>query len=394
MSMGLPFFTLCPHPVSIGSSEMSEALNLNQTAMSTDDIVLVDVTSAPAVDEDPWATIALPQAIGIEELEEGDSIDLLDSLTDQNHTLRSRVAFLESALEQSQLTMKQESERWESRVKASEDAWLREQEAVIARHLSDLTLSQQKVTELFQQLERSHQLTQRQQIVIDTMNTELRVSQEQVAQLERECAATQQNFTEQVQLVSQSEHSCRDLRSRLNRQQRYTLQFKAALEKSLEVPSLGLLEETIAVEPLAPKSATARVDIPKAPPVQPWSSQSGSSSESDWSSKAWVNAFLSDSPEAFPNDEAKTVYLTSEAVLESQEPVSYVIEDMPASENEMDIDLPSPRLDGWEEPNEIEEEPVPVVSPFITLKQEEGESESDRLKRESLLAIELPSFGN
>jgi hypothetical protein len=377
---------------------MSEALNLNQsteTSYRTDDIVLVDVTSTPAIDEDPWATIALPNAIGIEALEIGDSIDLLDSLTDQNHTLRSRVAFLESALEQSQLTMKQESERWESRVKASEDAWLREQEAVIARHLSDLTLSQQKVTELFQQLELSHQLTQRQQIVIDTMNTELRVSQEQVAQLERECTTTQQNFAQQVQLVAQSEHSCRDLRSRLNRQQRYTLQFKAALEKSLEVPSLGLLEDPIAtVESITPKTAAARVEIPKASPVQPWSSQSGSSSESDWSSKAWVNAFLSDSPEAFPNDEAKTVYLTSEAVLESQEPVSYVIEDMPASETEMDIDLPSPRLDGWEEPvSDIEVEPVPVVSPFITLKQEEGESESDRLKRESLLAIELPSFG-
>ncbi len=377
---------------------MSEALNSNQTteiSYRTDDIVLVDVTSAPAMDEDPWTTVALPNAIGAEELEEGDSIDLVDSLTHQNDTLRSRIAFLESALGQSQLTLQQESERWESRAKASEDAWLREQEAVIARHLGDLTQSQQKVTELFQQLERSHQLTQRQQIVIDTMNTELRVSQEQVAQLERECATTQQNFVEQVQLVVQAEHSCRDLRSRLNRQQRYTLQFKAALEKSLEVPSLGLLEDTIAaVENAAPKTAAARVEIPKASPVQPWSSQSGSSSESDWSSKAWVNAFLSDSPEAFPNDEAKTVYLTSEAVLESQEPVSYVIEDMPTPESEMDIDLPSPRLDGWEEPvGEVEAESVPVVSPFITLKQEEGESESDRLKRESLLAIELPSFG-
>jgi hypothetical protein len=380
---------------------MSESLNLNQTAeMSyrTDDIVLVDVTSAPALDdEDPWTTIALPNAIGAEELEEGDSIDLVDSLTQQNETLRARVAFLESALGQSQLTLQQESERWESRVKASEDAWLREQEAVIARHLSDLTQSQQKVTELFQQLERSHQLTQRQQILIDTMNTELRVSQEQVAQLERECAGTQQNFAEQVQLVAQTERTCRDLRSRLNRQQRYTLQFKAALEKSLEVP--GLFEDPIVdAEPVTPKSTTtARVAIPKASPVQPWSSQSGSGSDSDWSSKAWVNAFLSDSPEAFP-DEAKTVYLTSETALESQEPVSYVIEDMPPASSEMDIDLPSPRLDGWEEPTsdaEIEEaESIPVASPFITLKQEDGgESEGDRLKRESLLAIELPSFG-
>jgi hypothetical protein len=378
---------------------MSEAVNLDQTAeMSyrTDDIVLVDVTSAPMVDdEDPWTTIALPHAIGAEDLEQGDSIDLVDSLTQQNETLRSRVAFLESALGQSQLTLQQESERWESRVKASEDAWLREQEAVIARHLGDLTQSQQKVTELFQQLERSHQLTQRQQILIDTMNTELRLSQEQVAQLERECATTQQNYAEQVQLVAQAERTCRDLRSRLNRQQRYTLQFKAALEKSLEVPGLFEDPPMVDVEPAAPKAA-ARVAIPKASPVQPWSAQSGNGNDADWSSKAWVNAFLSDSPEAFP-DEAKTVYLSSETTSEPQEPVSYVIEDMaPAPASEMDIDLPSPRLDGWEEPaSEIEPEIAPVVSPFITLKQEDGaeESEGDRLKRESLLAIELPSFG-
>jgi hypothetical protein len=375
---------------------MSEALDSKQTTLEssyrTDDIVLVDVASMPAADEDGWDSIVLPNAI--EALAEGDSIDLVDSLTEQNDTLRSRVSFLESALGQSQLNMQQESERWESKVKASEDAWLREQEAVIARHLGDLTQSQQKVTELFQQLELSHQLTQRQQILIDTLNAELRLSQEQVAQLERECATTQQNFAEQVQLVVQSEQTCRDLKSRLNRQQRYTLQFKAALEKSLEVPSMGVLEEVVMVPPAIAKPAAPRVAIPKASPVQPWSSQSGSSNEADWSSKAWVNAFLSESEE-FPNDEAKTVYLEAEAVLDSQEPVSYVIEEIPAAESGIDLDLPSPRLDSWEAPEVEIEEPILVAaaSPFITLKHEEGESESDRLKRESLLAIELPSFG-
>lgn len=381
---------------------MSEALNLEQSTQvsyRSDDIVLVDVVSTPAFDEDPWADVTLPEAIGADQLEVGDSIDLVDSLTEQNQTLRDRVAFLETALTQSQLTMQQESERWESRVKASEDAWLREQEAVIAKHLNDLTQSQQKVTELFQQLERSHQLQQRQQILIDTQNTELRVSQEQVAQLERECAITQQNCAEQVQMVAQSERTCRDLRSRLHRQQRYTLQFKAALEKSLEVPNLGLLEETPIVEPQpeAAKSAK-RVAIPKASPVQPWSSQGSSANDADWSSKAWVNSFLSDAPEVFP-DEAKTVYLTSEESLLADEPVSYVIEEVSPSIGSMDLDLPSPRLDGWEESaatvseSDEVEAVVPVVSPFITLKPEEGESESDRIKRESLLAVELPSFG-
>jgi hypothetical protein len=370
---------------------MSEALNLETletTSYRTDDIVLVDVAAATVDDQDPWDEIALPDAVAAQDLEESDSIDLVDSLTCQNQTLRDRVDFLESALGQSQLSHQQAMERWESQVRASEDARLREQEAVIGQHVEHLNQAQKKVGDLYGELELSHQLTQRQQILIETLNTELRLSLEQVALLERECALTQQRYGEQVQLVSLGEHSCRDLRARLHRQQRYTLQFKAALEKSLEVPTAAAVVEPVE-EPRA--NPIARVAIPKATPVQPWSAAAVEGGN-ELSSVAWVNSFMSDS-EAFPNDEAKTVYLTEEELGEDLGPVSYVIEESEFSEEPSNLDLPSPRLDGWEmEAVDEVKEPVAAVSPFITLKSL-AEEDCERMKREDLLGIELPSFG-
>ncbi|MEB3359070.1 MAG: hypothetical protein VKK04_20255, partial [Synechococcales bacterium] len=83
---------------------------------------------------------------------------------------------------------------------------------------------------------------------------------------------------------NQLAEECRDLRIRLQRQQRYTLQFKAALEKCLEVPppSYGAtttdglikppaappLEEALPVEALMPPL------FPKASTIKPWSSPS------------------------------------------------------------------------------------------------------------------------
>ncbi len=101
------------------------------------------------------------------------------------------------------------------------------------------------------------------------------ISQERIAQLERDCALSQQRYAEQVQLVTQMDNTCRDLRMRLHRQQQQTLQFKAALEKSLETAPVISSDHIISSEPLIssadaehPESAAF---LPKAQPVKPWS---------------------------------------------------------------------------------------------------------------------------
>jgi hypothetical protein len=68
----------------------------------------------------------------------------------------------------------------------------------------------------------------------EALQAELDVNQQRVAQLERECTLLQQRFNEKTVALQQAENTCHDLKSRLHRQQRYTLQFKAALGKMSE----------------------------------------------------------------------------------------------------------------------------------------------------------------
>lgn len=157
------------------------------------------------------------------------------------------------------------------------------QEALLTQTTQELNHSQEQASRLFRELEASHQAAQRQQILIETLTEQLEGSQERIAQLERECTSIQQRYSEQSHQLIQSENTARELRSRLQRQQRQTLQFKAALEKCFEVPVLkeeieNIKEELSPVSPQEGKSSRAErprslSPIPKAQPIQPWSAQ-------------------------------------------------------------------------------------------------------------------------
>ncbi|NJN87177.1 MAG: hypothetical protein HC881_13870 [Leptolyngbyaceae cyanobacterium SL_7_1] len=138
-------------------------------------------------------------------------------------------------------------------------------------------------TKLTNELEFTRQKDKRQQILLETLKGQLETSQERVAQLERECTLTQQRYNEQLQLLNQRENDCRDLRSRLQRQQRYTLQFKAALEKCLEVPPPNYDSAAEAIDRAMVQIPTwyqadqlSPMLLPKGQTIQPWSSQSQS----------------------------------------------------------------------------------------------------------------------
>lgn len=74
----------------------------------------------------------------------------------------------------------------------------------------------------------------RQQLLVDAIRKKLDAYQQRIAQMEEEHAQTQQRYQEKTYQLQQVEHTCQELRSRLHRQQRHALQFKAALEKCLE----------------------------------------------------------------------------------------------------------------------------------------------------------------
>ncbi|MBH8554217.1 hypothetical protein I8751_17975 [Nostocaceae cyanobacterium CENA357] len=151
-------------------------------------------------------------------------------------------------------------------------------ESMLNQQTQELAAAQEQIKSLFQQLETAVQTVQRQEIFIESHKAQLQISQQRLAQLERECALLQTNYSEQSQQVLQSENACRELRTRLMRQQRQTLQFKAALEKCLEtpVPSDESLDETSnnsqhTASPQTRFSKKARSLFPNVQPIRPWS---------------------------------------------------------------------------------------------------------------------------
>ncbi len=103
--------------------------------------------------------------------------------------------------------------------------------------------------------------------------------------MERECAIIQTNYDEQSHRLLQSENVCRELRTRLMRQQRQTLQFKAALEKCLDAPvPTGDFPEDIGgksheLDNNSKFSQVANSVFSHKNPIQPWSADSESSTD-------------------------------------------------------------------------------------------------------------------
>ncbi|NEQ24664.1 MAG: hypothetical protein F6K28_37265, partial [Microcoleus sp. SIO2G3] len=143
----------------------------------------------------------------------------------------------------------------------------RDRETLLVQQTEEFNTLQEQLTRMFNALESSHQASQRQQILIETLSEQLQSSQERVAQLERECALTQQRYNEQSHQLLQAANTCRELRTRLHRQERQALQYKAALEKSLEMP-----RNSSAQQP-HPRSNAAHSFVHKAQPIQPWSAE-------------------------------------------------------------------------------------------------------------------------
>jgi hypothetical protein len=380
------------------ATEMSDIVDVAVT-VSEVDTATEALEAAAVTPQDPWAeseweTLPLPGSLSPDTLPEGEPIDLVTSLEQQNQTLRDRVEYLESALDQSQTSLRRELERWEA-LALQGDERIQEKEQAIARYMEEITVSQEKIAQLYQDLERSHQTTQRQHVLNETLKLELTHSQERQAQLERECAQIQQQYLEKAQLLLQQEHQSRDLQARLHRQQRYTLQYKAALEKCLEEPQSNT--PTLPSEANISRAGLGKqVAIPKPSPVQPWSAPE---KVVDPSQQAWLNAFLSES-EQFPADDTLVNLEWQAPELSSEQPVSFDLNEIEPADYAAVL-----RLESWENAEVEQNNSVSVgmndvvnrsASPFITLtalsEVLETTDENASRKRDSLAAVDLPSF--
>lgn len=247
---------------------MSEADTPNTPSSLPEPIEQLEAgSSSPAPELEEAAPVEV-SAVGIESrLGEMDWYTLTQKLRQRNRDLLAQAAHLDQALKECQEALQAQIERSHSA------------DNLLTHQASELANAQEQLSRLFHELESSHQAAHRQQILIETLTEQLESSQERVAQLERECALVQQFHNEQSHQLLQTENTARELRSRLHRQQRHTLQFKAALEKCLEVPtnSYECTEAQDIQEELPPPNpktkAQNRPPLPKAQPIQPWSAQ-------------------------------------------------------------------------------------------------------------------------
>lgn len=282
----------------MNESGLPESIELNQASSTPTSANSPDGSDAVPGREEDWETVDFPNALSVDAIARQTSSDsnptsnsntqptefaspaeavaalslpdieelvqVIHELQQRNTYLLERVTQLEGILGDYNTTLQAQAARSQ------------EQDLLMQHQAEDLQLASDHISRLMHELECSHQAAQRQQILVETIAGQLESSQERVAQLERECALTQQRCNEQTHLLIQSENTCRDLRSRLNRQQRYTLQFKAALEKSLEMPAPCF--DSIPASVSAKSSDTANQwaeapFLPKVQSIQPWSAE-------------------------------------------------------------------------------------------------------------------------
>lgn len=201
-------------------------------------------------------------------------VNLSAALQQQNNDLLSHVQDVERLLDECNRAL-------ESQIKRSQTA-----EIKLAEQSKELNTTQEQLGRLFRELEASHQVAQRQQILIETLNHQLESSQERVAELERQCAFIQQRYNEQSQLLLQTENTRQELQDRLQRQQRYTLQFKAALDKCVDMPTIKEINAEITAllnsseNQTNPQNISEAVQLLLKPqPIKPWSAASEISAE-------------------------------------------------------------------------------------------------------------------
>ncbi|MEO0704582.1 MAG: hypothetical protein AAF050_02845 [Cyanobacteria bacterium J06649_5] len=202
---------------------------------------------------------------------ENELLKLIHDLNECNDVLLSRVAQLEGDLEKSQVVLKNEVEK----ATFAQEKMAKQVSAEQASVQQVSQTAQQQVAKLVSKLETNEQALSRQQLINENLQTELTNTQERITQLERECALISQQHADEAQARLKAETTGRDLRSRLQRQQRYTLQFKAALEKSLTVsarPTSSTSATSTSLPQTVAFNSPAAVTMPKAQHIMPWAS--------------------------------------------------------------------------------------------------------------------------
>jgi hypothetical protein len=135
---------------------------------------------------------------------------------------------------------------------------------LIAQQAEELSKVQEHLAYTVAEFQVYQEDAQRQQLQVETLTERSATSQARTAELERECSLLQENCEEKGHQIKVLEQQLEEVRTRLQRQQRYAIQYKTALEQCLAMPNLNPSSDIAN----AIASLTGQVM-----PIQPWSAQ-------------------------------------------------------------------------------------------------------------------------
>ncbi|MBE9159655.1 hypothetical protein IQ265_22875 [Nodosilinea sp. LEGE 06152] len=312
-------------------------------------------------------SVAAETADGAIEPDPENLVQLIQDLNQCNDALLLRVTELEDDLERSQVALQAEVERNQAQ-----------------SHLGALPVTatpgpvQQQIAQLLSELDIANDGLRRTTIHNETLQAELEVSQQRVAQLERECTLLQQRFSEKNTALHQAEETCRDLKARLHRQQRYTLQFKAALEKCLNMTPGAATTNPTAVQGQLLTSAIEEpgqpIAMPRSQQIQPWSAGPGAST-SNPSLTHLLRGLRGTGPSPAPQPDVpapqRDLPKSPAPLIDIAEPLAPVVAQSvshpePGPEPAPEVAAASVATDPWLEPASLPESATPtVVTPSL-----------------------------
>lgn len=332
-------------------------------------------------------------AQGRPRLREADWFSLARKLRQRNRDLLQKVALLEEDLAKTQEALQTETSR------------SRSLDSLNTQQGKELSLSQEKIRSLYAELEVSHQATQRQNSINANLSDQLQVAQHRIEELEREYTHLHHHYQQQSHQLQEIKTQSQELSVRLQRQQRQTLQFKAALDKCLAAksalpasmtPEAHIPQTPPESTPEAPPSISSGPIAIKAQPIQPWSSRNDE--PLDWASITDFSNVTAELPETPDLDGSQSSELSElaqnwrEFSEEGAEIVVSAFDDLlegtssEISATERDLEPPTPPEAVLNPQPETEASPNPVSPSPIVYPQRPTK------KRKSLAAIELPSF--
>ena len=221
---------------------------LNQTDTINPQQICPSTTLIEVSDPPPSTSIEIAIIPENDPATSRDWFNLARKLREQNRELLESIVKLEQSLAESQQQFQEQGQQ------ARRNDFLITQKTV-------------QVDTIKAQLKTVQKQFQQQQQELSTLQEKLGTTQSRLAHVESQCTLIKQRYREKADRLDHSQKQVEELQARLQRQQRYALQYKAALDECLSKSTKKQVQ--LSINPLS----SSKTLTPKITSIETWSEQ-------------------------------------------------------------------------------------------------------------------------